>query len=351
MMILKLAIVAGLAALTQSFLLPPEVSTSDTQLIDSLPVEAAVYAQGQLQNLECVGCLAPSTDAAGHIEWTTNIASQLKLFFSIKQTENGDILSLNDYQLFPPMPLMGPLTAGQVTKDNTVFRVRLGYQLIVEPTIHDPENRLELIPLNFQVVEVADVFVNGLQSIDIRLIKAPDGSLLIASINLAETQNPLVNPTENGEKCKNLICAWRAALSDRLAKFRNRLGAKGGERPERWQKHEHHGHGHHGGPNHHPFKHHRCGGIYNTVKRIIHSVVIPMLIGIVAGVGACVLGTMVGSLIVFVWRAVYRRGQRGYCCCRVQQEAIDVKAPLLEEESPPAYEDDVADEKATDNMN
>lgn len=79
------------------------------------------------------------------------------------------------------------------------------------------------------------------------------------------------------------------------------------------------------------------------------------------GVTASLLGMVVGHLVVFVWRALFRHGSNQRYYSELHQEEVaeeegdDESKGLVEHQGPPpvyedapAYEDAVADEKASE---
>ena len=82
------------------------------------------------------------------------------------------------------------------------------------------------------------------------------------------------------------------------------------------------------------------------------------MIGVVVGVTTSLIGMVVGHLIVFLWRVLFRRGQRGQYR-KVQQEEtaaeedetksfIEHHGPPPTYEEAPAYEEAVVSEKASE---
>jgi hypothetical protein len=81
-------------------------------------------------------------------------------------------------------------------------------------------------------------------------------------------------------------------------------------------------------------------------------VVIPVLIGIMVGITASLVGMVVGHTVIFIWRALFRRGQRPQYA-KVQQEEVDedvtdeIKGLMEHQGPPPVYEEVVVIEKAS----
>ncbi|EAA35287.1 hypothetical protein GE21DRAFT_257 [Neurospora crassa] len=121
------------------------------------------------------------------------------------------------------------------------------------------------------------------------------------------------------------------------------------------QESEEHGH-HHGGM--HRYEH----SWGQLLKSITTHVLLPVLVGIVAGVSVSFIGMAVGTLIVALYRFFYRRGgcngqkcrRRGGAGCKraqrhgkdeaeapVEEKAglLNAQEPEAEVEAPPAYED------------
>lgn len=107
----------------------------------------------------------------------------------------------------------------------------------------------------------------------------------------------------------------------------------------------HHNGGHRGG-------HHGPRRVFRhtvfAVQRFFLGVIVPVLIGIAAGMTASLLGMVVGSLIVFVWIKVVRRGKRGNASqsnVRAEEGAIALEEEqkgLIDDaecefEAPPTY--------------
>jgi uncharacterized membrane protein YdjX (TVP38/TMEM64 family) len=82
------------------------------------------------------------------------------------------------------------------------------------------------------------------------------------------------------------------------------------------------------------------------------------MIGVVVGVTTSLIGMVVGHLIVFFWRILFRRGQRGQYRKVQQEEAADEgdktksfvehRGPPPTYEEAPAYEEAVISEKASE---
>jgi len=247
---------------------------------------------------------------------------------------------------------MEPLTAPQITSDGQKD-LRLGYELSIKPVAKSDEGQLELIAIDLQVVEIADQFVNGLDSVALKLLKTPSGKLMIGNLETAPTTNPIINPSDSGKECTTLICKWRAMVADKLSQLKPKKSC-GSKRPNKeiaagGRPHKHHG------PHRQYHKHHGIARFFLALKSVAIRVLIPIFIGIAVGMTASLIGMLVGNILVFFWRALYRRGKRG-TYSRVKQEEtatlnkIDETKTFLDHQGPPpVYEDVVVmDEKVAD---
>lgn len=348
------AIVVSLATIGQAILLPPSISSADADIINNLPYET----NSQTLNLECLHCpvatLQPSTAEPYKVVWVDGIESKLQLNFDIRQGD-VDILKLNGVQIYPPHDLpLEPLAALQITDDsesiNSLGYLQLGYELGVTPVMKSERDQLELILIRFQIIEIGGKFVDGLESVELKLLKTTTGKLMIWGLETAPTTNP------GGKNCNTLICKLRAILTDKLSHLKpsKGCGSKPGSNkslPASWQP----THGHDDpqrGPHHHN-KYQGFSRLLHAFKRIALRVFIPVFIGIAAGFIASLIGMFVGQSIIFLWHTFYRRCQRG-SYSRVQQDETDIgkkdqeKLLLEPQDSPPVYEDVVLDKKSAE---
>lgn len=355
MLLINSALLAGLSVAAQAFLLPPTVSSVDSDIINALPIEESAQVDGQVVSLKCSGCPVAAADASGNTVWVQGVESKLQLSFSISSND-VDTLLLNGVQIYPPHDLsMVPLTAPQITSDGQQIDMRLGYELSIKPVVKSNDEQLELIAVDLQIVEIADQFVNGLESVAMKLLKTPSGKLMIGNLETAPTTNPIVNPSDTGKECTTLICKWRAIVADKLSHLTPKKGCGTKGRPNEdiatgGRPHKHHG------PNRQHHKHHRVARFFLALKSVAIHVLIPIFIGIAVGMTASLIGMLVGNIVVFLWRALYRRGRKG-SYSRVQQEETAVPNSTDETKTfadhqgpPPVYEDVIVmDEKVAEN--
>ncbi len=143
------------------------------------------------------------------------------------------------------------------------------------------------------------------------------------------------------EKMRAPVPAVKAAIAAKVAAMRAGIkGCHGRIRPHHGagapKAHDHHGHG---------GSHHRVSFAANKVARVLAHIVLPILVGVAAGMTASALGLLLGRLIVFVWIHCKRGGKRGSCALAGDgEEAIlaeGEKDGLMDgqEEEPPVYEE------------
>ncbi|KAN0089418.1 hypothetical protein V8E51_019678 [Hyaloscypha variabilis] len=366
----QLGVVAALAVAADAFLLPPEISAADTDIINTLPFEDAVAVDGRVMEINCPGC--PVINAIEDKMHPTQVDSVLKLDFRLVHDE-FDRLYLNNLQIYPMNPsaknFLEPLTATQMVKndDNTweySSTPKLGYAITVGRPMVSSKDQLELVSIHVEILEVADVYLPSMPTVDLQLLETPSHKLMIgdASINQSVKQ---VQPEH--DECTTILCEWRAIVADRLSKLKGCGSKKASPGPSIQiipQPHE--GHGHHGRPHshgkhpdgpHRPYRHHRHrhGGITRFLKGIVMHVVIPVLIGVMVGITASLLGMIVGHIAIFVWRLLFRRNTPRQQYTKVQQEeaAVDdvvdeTKAFMAHQGPPPMYEEAVIIEKVSE---
>lgn len=320
--------------------------------------------------IPCPGCPVAIADIEGKIH-SAQVESILRLNFSLSLNEN-DRLLMNDVQIYPINPVALTftqlLTADQLVKSPAgtweyAASPKLGWSLsISHPTSSSNNEQLDLVAIHIEILEVANNFVHGMPVVDLKLLETASGQLMIGNAEISPARSTASKPTDNGQECTTTICKWRAIVADKLSKLK---GCAGKGRPG---PHGKHGSGvrPHGRPRPHggyrPHRHHRHGSIAKFLQSIVLHVFIPIMIGVVVGVTASLVGMVVGHFIVFIWRVVFRRGQRGQYR-KVQQEEtitegdeetksfLDNQAPPPTYEEAPAYEDTVTDKKTNEQGN
>jgi len=355
------AIASAITAVT-AILLPPDVSSSDTDIINTLPFEDAIDIDGRVVTVSCPEC--PVSDQMHSVK----TPSMLRLNFSIAHAD-GDRLLLNGVQIYPLDPqsqlLSDPLTVDQLVKapDDTwayTSSPRIGYSLSVHHPVQSQEDQLGLAMIHLEIVEVADRFVNGIPSVDLKLVEIPGGKLMVGDVELS-TPTAHTDPTDSEKECTNLLCKWRAIVAGKLSKFKGCAGKAGSNTVDAQPGSRPHGHGRprpHSPPGphrpHRPHRHHMHHRFTRLLRSAVMHVFIPILIGLVAGITASLVGVVVGHIAIFLWRMLYRRGQKPkYIKIRQDKPVAEISDDesdglVTHEGPPPVYEEVVVVEKPSE---
>ncbi|KAK4081106.1 uncharacterized protein Triagg1_2638 [Trichoderma aggressivum f. europaeum] len=289
-MLLKPLVFAAAAA---AFVIVPELSEKDESIFKALPVEPETFqlpaeALGQSLDVPCRQCRGRDT--------------HLKLDFAV---EDGSRLMVNGFELYPHAdPWRDDLVAEVVRASGAANERTLGYSLAVVPRAKDEEQKLELVDVKLRVIEVGHRFVDDIPTVKIGLIKATTGEIVISDMQLiAVPEMP----------CHSMWCRAKAALKG-FGGCRRKMhkgphhepmvGAEEGHEEGHRPHHPHHDHRPH--PHHHERPHHGHEEEWNSQRdwrRLVLSVashiVLPVLMGITAGVG-------VAFLAMFMCSVVYR---------------------------------------------
>jgi len=405
MLMKSLTVAVGLLApAVHTFLIPPQLSESDVQIAETIEAVPSI-ADKQVINLECPGCpiLVAGEDGSLH-QMQTHRPTHLELTFSIDHGPDGDRLLLNNYiEMYPKAQRLRtprihtPFTVPQAfDKDDKrdqhhgehddehhkkhphhgrpdPLPQRLSFGFGVGAGHKDAEGAFELIEINFAVQRLGRdfTFAGNNPSVKLNLIKESSGKLLMAKIENTTPQTPVYGPEE---ECSTVYCSWLAAAREKVEKLRKMKGfgchghMKGGEGAPPPPPHHgvdgHHPHHSHDGPHHHsrpafiqgdervPPRELTWGRL---LKNITRHILLPVFIGIIAGVSVSLIGMAVGTAVVSLWRFFFRRkssstrrhSRRHSCHKASHKEAAivaDEKAGLMAvdevEDLPPAYKDD-----------
>ncbi|CRK27078.1 hypothetical protein BN1708_004300 [Verticillium longisporum] len=341
---------AGLAATAAHAFVVPEITGADKDIVNALPVHNALpfeitdsSVETRKLKLDCPGCPIKLG-----VDTKTDVKNHLDLVFTIDGSGPVDRLLVNDFALYPKTSSWySSLRAPQVPdfiKEATKHRFKgtprtpqLGYSLSTKSLAkEDADQQLELIQLDLQVIEVGNYFVDGIPNINVKLVKTPAGKLMIAAIDAVETRPADQTPED---ECRTFACKFFKSLKN----MRPGCGRKHG------MGHAGHHTGHHG---HHGHEHMRSHHTWRQLaKMITWGIILPIFVGLIAGVTVSIIGMAVGTAIVCLWRLVVRRESpwvRHQCRRRAQaspkasrhESAVaEEKSGLLESQA----DDDVAD--------
>lgn len=275
------------------------------------------------------------------------------LDFSIEDNR----LLANGRQIFPPVP-PSPIRAVQQLEDGEASEpMPVGYALEVMP-LGSPDDTpgTDLLDVRFTILDL-ETHPVPVDTVAITLIQDPAGELYIAKTEIEKTAPPperLSWKKCNGKaKCLQELLISRvrgllAAAKDRVLGMAGKVGRKGCHG-------KHHGMmgmgGHHGPPKHHdeffpegmpPFEefedfakehHHKGhhhhedgdfdhppppppphgheghhhpphphGAFAHTFSRVLRFIVVPAILGVLAGLAASAVGMLVGQAVIFLWQ-------------------------------------------------
>lgn len=216
----------------------------------------------------------------------------------------------------------------------------VGYALEIMPMdIPFDEPGYELLGIRFTVLDL-ETHPVPLDTVAITVLQGPNGELFIARTEIEQTTPP--STRVSWKECHGKVTCLQELL---VARVRNLLaGAKtrvlGMAKPGRKGCHgthkgnkvahpgphgphedhegldglpfahfgekasapDHHAHGH-GFSSAHPHHRHRYHSAFaRTFSRIIHFIVIPAILGVLAGLTASAVGMLVGQAVVYIWQ-------------------------------------------------
>lgn len=364
MLLRPITIAAAGFAVASAFLLPPDV-----QLIDIPELMNPFQPSSQDVDVRCPGC--PMQANEGSTVRLANVANHLQLHFAVDDNR----LQVNGFELYPTINPFGKLYAAQVADaaedrkidaelrkhrrpSTTPSSPRLGFNVRIRRKHVDKTTGFQGIALDLQIFEVGTTFVGGIPNLHIKLVKTPDGSLIIGSVKETASRAHIVSYKEKMAKCTTVLCKWRAMAAAHMGQLKShgcammgKMGHKGHSKPG---AHHHHA-GTHGAWEGHTW--------HKLVKQLVKYVLYPIILGMVVGVGVCVIGMSVGTIIVACWRIFvrrqtpaaafrapfhrrcrrHRRSSRAHKAAPVDAEVAvsEEKSSLIEnqEDAPPAYHD------------
>ncbi len=150
----------------------------------------------------------------------------------------------------------------------------------------DRDSGMELVSVDFQVLEVGNTLVDGLANVHMKLIKTPEGGLMMGAVELtaAQTVSSPMDPAKQDE-CTTIVCKWRAIIADHLKHIKPHHGCAGKTGHHQVdgadgqvQAHRHHHDGR-------PFRMHEHSWS-QLFKKFGSHIFFPIFVGIVAGVVA-----------------------------------------------------------------
>ncbi|KAL2269541.1 hypothetical protein VTJ83DRAFT_1725 [Remersonia thermophila] len=421
MLLKPIAAAATLLALpggSLAFLLPPQVTDAEARAAADVAnaAIAPLDAQSRVVRLDCPGCPVLLRGRHGRpFQAEIDLPTRLELSFSIEQTHRGDRLVVNGFELLPlSNPPRRALVAPQVivvgeedkgrqqekeeeqredVKEKRHWRghghgehkkhgvnmgaplpQRLGYGLHVEMKGKNPTSGFDEVEVELQIVQVGPVFVDGVPNVRVTLLHTTtpygNGRLLLGDIvtGVPKKLGALaVGAPADHPECTGALCRWLAAVREKLQGLKGSLKTfghcHGGKAPAG------HGMGGHAAQTgddrfeaaateawRAPYQERSWGKLLEYVGR---HILLPVFVGIVAGVSISLLGMAIGTAVVALWR-IFRCRRRGASTStrsrrhrrqsRAHRKAVHEEAAAAEEKSglmadhqdlpPPPYTDD-----------
>lgn len=319
-----------LAATAAALLIVPEVSEADKDIVNALPIE--------VNDASILPAIATTQSIGVPCRQCRGRNARVEMDFAV---EDGSRLTLNGFELYPAAdPWHNDLVASIVKENEESREQRLGYSLSVKPDAVDLEQRMELVSVELRVIEVGNLFVDGMPTVRVRLIKTPSGEIIIGSVDVEEVTE------KNNENfllhIKEKVMEFYGKIKGGCGRHRHSGPKQSGDSMKMGGQRPHDSHHHHGGHRHH----HRHDWV-KLLKNIAANILIPVLAGITAGVGVAVLAMGLCSIFTLIFRARRRRCRRAarHAKAAVNEPAIaEEKAGLLESEDdvPPQYEEEEA---------
>lgn len=223
----------------------------------------------------------------------------------------------------------------------------LSFLVMVMHLANSPDD-MELLQVRFTPLDI-DGHPAPMNTVSIVLVRTQSGDLFILRSDIEEPASR--DDRLSWKKCdgksqclrrllmtriRSLIESAKAQVMKFNAKLRGGKGchgkpriahaqsAKDGEKP-------HHGGHRWGGPRPHHHPHHRHGW-HRTFSRVVRFILVPAVLGVVAGLAASAIGMLAGQVIVFIWMR-YRRNTTSRSTSTLEQGTSTEKAGLMAEDA------------------
>lgn len=245
----------------------------------------------------------------------------------------------NGRQIFPPAPPIPILAVQQNEEGEDSAPMPVGYALEIMPmAVPSDEPGYELLDIRFTVLDL-ETHPVPVDTVAITVLQDPNGELFIARTEI-ESNTPASDRLSWKEchgkaKCLQelLVSRIRGLLAGAKARVMGmaKSGHKGchgkhegkimghheedhddmpypppppfgkeGSGREKFGPGGHHAHAHGSARPHHHHPHH--GAFARTFSRIVHFIIVPAVLGVLAGLTASAIGMLVGQAVVFLWQ-------------------------------------------------
>ncbi|KAI1001872.1 hypothetical protein K3495_g6330 [Podosphaera aphanis] len=320
MRFIQLGAAAPLLGLCQSFLLPPEVTAAQAEVFEKLNVEYTTHLDSQAIHLQCPGCPV-RTDIGDSTQALQADNSLLELNFTI-QHSNVNQLLLNNVPIYPiennlqfsPQPLSAPQMIKKADDElEYASNVELAFSTRIQQVKLNPGQDLgdlEVVTIDVDILEAGNVFLVGMPTVELELLKTPAGELYIRRTDILKPQTSLLSVVEYQE-CSTLLCRWKVML---IASFTKPKGApKACHDPARSHSNERPHHSQNNSP--HYYKPSRRPHVLkpgNIFGSIFYHALVLVIFGVLLSISACLLGGFIGHVVISMWTKVVRHDLNGY---------------------------------------
>ncbi|KAG5965794.1 hypothetical protein E4U58_002692 [Claviceps cyperi] len=301
----------GLAATAAALVILPELSDPDESMFRTLPHVDKVSSRPIFEDAHVVSVPCAQCDGAN---------SNLQLGFRVV---DGTRLLVNGLELYP---------RAERAMASKVNSQRLGYSLaVVRQSVGAGAegSKMQLLDVELRVLEVGDRFVEGVPAVNVKLFRGPNEEMKIADVAVAASRF---------SGCHSMACRAKEGMADAWRALK-------GVRPLRGCHGRGRGRGQHhsqtstllqsGSGDRRPQIHEQEWRPLLT--HIAAQILLPVLMGMTAGVGVALLAMAVCSLFYRLTASV--RGKRTKAIANEEATAFE-KARLMDAtELPPQYED------------
>ncbi|KAG0156051.1 hypothetical protein PDIDSM_3227 [Penicillium digitatum] len=324
-MFMRSVLLGGAAALSASAMLvvpemEPKVDIIEDGFVNVHPMllEDVHHA---VVDLPCFECPLRETNDEGVVSWTEGKPSSLSLEFSI---EDNSLLA-NGRQIFPPAPPIPILAVQQNEEGEDSAPMPVGYALEIMPVVApSDEPGYELLDIRFTVLDL-ETHPVPVDTVASACLQDSNGELFIARTEIENTAP--ASDRLSWKQCHGKAKCLQELLVSRIggllagAKARVMGMAKAGRKSCHGKHNDNtmdrHEEGHDGmpfpppppfgeegsgrekfGPGGYGHVHH--GAFTRTFSRILHFIVVPAVLGVLAGLTASAIGMLVGQAVVFL---------------------------------------------------
>ncbi|KAJ5089212.1 hypothetical protein N7532_007896 [Penicillium argentinense] len=341
-MYIRSILLSGAAALSASaMLVVPEMEPKLEAVEDGfMNVHPMLFEDIRRATVDvpCTECPFRENEKHGAVSWTDNKPSTLMLDFTIEENR----LMANGRQIFPPIPPSPILAVQQLEDGEESDPMPVGYALEVMPLPSPADTpETEFLDVRFTVLDLESHPV-PVDTVAIILIVDPSGQLYIAKTEVEKTapapERLSWKKCQGKPKCLQELLVARvrgllASAKERLFKLTSKGGRKGCHGKNKGMGHHGpHPHGdfgpdglfpgfngpedfgpkghHHSGPfvpenagrPHHNRPPPPNGAFAHTFSRVVRFIVVPAILGVLAGLTASAVGMLVGQAVVFCWQ-------------------------------------------------